>query len=86
MFDLGEELRVVVISVTEVDDKPLKYPYMFESSDVCIINKADLLPYLKSDVELIKKNALKINSKLKFFVVSATSGEGMDEWINFIKI
>ncbi len=86
MFDLGEKLRVVVISITEGDDKPLKYPYMFESSDICIINKADLLPYLKSDIELIKRNALKINPKLKFFVLSATSGEGMEEWVDFIKV
>ena len=86
MFDLGEDIRVVVISVTEGDDKPVKYPYMFQSSNVCLINKIDLLPHLKSDIELIKANALKINPKLKFFALSAITGEGMKDWIDFIKV
>jgi len=64
MFDLGENLRVVLLSVTEGDDKPLKYPYMFAGADICIINKIDLLPYVDSDVARLKDNALKINPQL----------------------
>lgn len=85
MFDLGEELRVVVVSVTEGDDKPLKYPYMFESAQVCIINKIDLTPYLKSDLAKLRESALKVNHRLQFFEISAQSGEGMDKWCTFLK-
>ena len=85
MFDLGENMRVVIISVTEGDDKPMKYPYMFESSDLCIINKIDLLPYVKFDVEKVKEYALRINHHLEFFELSATSSEGMDQWIDWLK-
>jgi hydrogenase nickel incorporation protein HypB len=85
LFDLGENKRVVIISVTEGDDKPLKYPYMFESSDVCIINKIDLLPYVNFDVEKAKNYARRINHHLEFFELSATTGEGMDAWINWLK-
>ncbi|SFC31780.1 hydrogenase nickel incorporation protein HypB [Flexibacter flexilis DSM 6793] len=85
MFDLGEASRVVVISVTEGEDKPLKYPDMFYSSQVCIINKIDLLPYLKFDLEKLKESALKVNPRLKFFEVSATTGEGMEAWYEFLQ-
>ena len=71
LFDLGENKRVVLISVTEGDDKPLKYPYMFDSADICVINKIDLLPYVDSKIERIRDNALKINSNLIFFELSA---------------
>lgn len=80
MFDLGEAHRVVVISVTEGEDKPIKYPTMFHTSDICIINKIDLLPYLDFDIEKVKEYALKVNHHLKFFEVSAKTGEGMDKW------
>lgn len=85
MFDLGENQRVVIISTTEGEDKPLKYPDMFFSSNICIINKIDLLPYLKFDVEKLKKNAKKVNPNIQFFEVSATSGEGMEAWYEFLK-
>jgi len=85
MFDLGENKRVVIISVTEGDDKPLKYPYMFDSSQICIINKIDLLPYVQFDVEKAKEYALGINHHLQFFELSATSGEGMDDWLEWLK-
>lgn len=85
MFDLGENKRVVIISVTEGDDKPLKYPYMFDSSQICIINKIDLLPYVQFDVEKTKEYALRINHHLEFFELSATTGEGMDAWLNWLK-
>ena len=76
LFDLGETYRVVIISVTEGDDKPLKYPNMFHTSDICIINKIDLLPYVDFNIAKAKEYALKINHHLKFFELSAKSGEG----------
>jgi len=85
MFDLGENKRVVIISVTEGEDKPLKYPDMFETADICMINKIDLLPYLDFDLEKLKTYALQINPNLMFFEVSATSGEGMALWYDWIK-
>lgn len=85
MFDLGENQRVVIISTTEGEDKPLKYPDMFFTSNICIINKIDLLPYLKFDIEKLKENAKKVNPKITFFEVSATSGEGMEAWYEFLK-
>ncbi|MBZ5859341.1 hydrogenase nickel incorporation protein HypB [Flavihumibacter profundi] len=85
MFDLGEKERVVIISVTEGDDKPLKYPDMFHSSTLCIINKIDLLPYVDFNVEKVKANALKVNHQLEIIELSCTSGEGMDKWYNWLK-
>jgi hydrogenase nickel incorporation protein HypB len=85
LFDLGESYRVVVISVTEGDDKPLKYPTMFHTSDICIINKIDLLPYVDFDIERSKEYALRVNNHLKFFELSAKSGEGMDAWYEWLK-
>ena len=85
MFDLGENQRVVIISTTEGVDKPLKYPDMFYSSNICIINKIDLLPYLKFDVEKLKENTKKVNPNIQFFEVSATSGEGMEAWYEFLR-
>lgn len=85
MFDLGESKRVVIISTTEGEDKPLKYPYMFEGSDLCIINKSDLLPYLDLDIEALKEYALRINPKIEFMVLSAKSEEGMKPWLDWVK-
>lgn len=85
LFDLGESARVVIISVTEGDDKPIKYPDMFHSSDLCIINKIDLLPYVEFDVEKTKEYARRVNHHLEFIELSATSGEGMDQWIEWLK-
>lgn len=85
LFDLGEDKRVVIISVTEGDDKPLKYPTMFDAADICIINKIDLLPYVQFDVEKCKKYALQVNHHLEFFELSATSGEGMENWYAWLK-
>ena len=86
MFDLGEKERVVIISVTEGDDKPLKYPDMFHSSTLCIINKTDLLPYVPFDMEKVKANAKKINPALKIIELSCTSGEGLAAWYDWLKI
>lgn len=85
MFDLGERKRVVIISTTEGEDKPLKYPDMFLSSDICIINKTDLLPYLSFDLEKLKSYAIQVNPKLEFFEVSATTGQGMEMWYQWLK-
>ena len=85
MFDLGEKKRVVIISTTEGDDKPIKYPDMFLSSDICIINKIDLLPYVNFDVKKAKEYALRVNHHLEFFEVSVTSGEGMNKWYDWLK-
>ena len=84
LFDLGEQKRVVVISVTEGDDKPLKYPYMFQSSDLCIINKTDLLPYVDFDMEKATAYVRQLNPKLEIIQMSAKTGEGMKDWIDWI--
>lgn len=84
MFDLGEQMRAVVISVTEGDDKPLKYPYMFEKADVCLINKTDLLPYIDCDIELVRENLNKVSPGITIFEVSAVSGKGLLEWCGFL--
>ena len=83
-YDLGEDLKVVVISVTEGDDKPLKYPKMFMNSEVLVINKIDLLPYVNCSIKDLRANALKINPKLKIFETSCTSGEGIDKWCGYL--
>ncbi len=85
MFDLGERHRVVILSITEGEDKPLKYPDMFHSSDICLINKIDLLPHLNFDLEKLREYALQVNPNLRFFEVSATTGEGMDHWYNWLR-
>jgi len=84
MFDLGESKRVIVASVTEGEDKPLKYPNMFETSHLCIINKTDLLPYVDFRTEEFIKHARLINPHLEFIPMSAKTGEGMDKWHEWI--
>lgn len=84
MFRLGEAARIVVISVTEGDDKPLKYPYMFAGSQICVINKIDLLPYVDSSLERIRANALSVSPGLRFFEVSATRGTGIDALADYL--
>ena len=85
MFDLGEFKRVVVISVTEGEDKPLKYPYMFQSSHLCLINKSDLLPYVDFDTEKTISYARSLNPNLEFILVSARTGEGMEQWYEWLE-
>lgn len=84
-YDLGEDMKVVVISVTEGDDKPLKYPKMFMNSKVLVINKTDLLPYVNCKIDVLKHNALKINPDLKVFETSCTTGLGIDKWCDFLE-
>ncbi len=85
MFDLGEKERVVIISVTEGDDKPAKYPDMFHTSTLCIINKTDLLPYVPFSMDKVKEYARQVNPKLEFIEVSCTSGEGLTNWYQWLK-
>lgn len=85
LFDLGEAKRAVIMSVTEGEDKPIKYPNMFQSSDICIINKIDLLPYLDYNLELAKQYAIQVNHHLQFFEMSVKSGEGLDNWYRWLK-
>jgi len=84
LFDLGETYRVVIFSVTEGEDKPLKYPNMFHTSNICILNKIDLLPYLDFNLELAKQNIHKINPESKIIEVSVKSGAGITEWIHWL--
>jgi len=84
-FDLGEAHKVVILSVTEGEDKSLKYPDMFRAADLMLLNKCDLLPYLAFNADLAIEYAHRINSRLKVIRISATSGEGMPEWLEWIK-
>ncbi|MDL1891429.1 hydrogenase nickel incorporation protein HypB [Sphingobacteriales bacterium CHB3] len=83
-YDLGEEMKVVVASTTEGDDKPLKYPGMFRNASVLIINKTDLLPYLPCKIDELKRNALSINPSLIIFETSCTTGYGVAEWCTWL--
>lgn len=83
-WDLGEDAKVVIFSVTEGEDKPLKYPRMFERSDYCVINKTDLLPYLPFDMDRAVAYAREVNPDLRFFFTSALTGDGMEDWYDFL--
>lgn len=85
LFDLGEKQRLIIMSVTEGEDKPLKYPHMFGSAHLCIINKTDLLPYVDFSTEAFKNNALKVNRNLRFIELSARTEEGFSEWISWLE-
>ena len=85
-WDLGEEAKIVVFSVTEGEDKPLKYPKMFREADYAVLNKIDLLPHLTFDVEQALANGKQINPDLRFFRTSGLTGEGLDEWCEFLEI
>ncbi len=84
-FDLGEAHKVAILSVTEGEDKPLKYPDMFHAADVMLLNKIDLLPYLAFDVVQCVAYARRVNPRIQVFQVSATSGEGMAAWYQWLK-
>ena len=83
-FDLGEAHKVVIASVTEGEDKPLKYPNMFAASSLMLVSKVDLLPHLDFDVELLIANARRVNPSIALIKVSATTGEGLDRWLRWI--
>ncbi|CAM5207291.1 hydrogenase nickel incorporation protein HypB [Lysinibacillus sphaericus] len=84
-YDLGQDYKVVVLSVPEGNDKIPKYPVMFRRTDLTIINKIDLLPYVAFNIEEAKQDLAQINPTAQFKLVSATTGEGIDDWINWIK-
>ncbi|MDO4839815.1 MAG: hydrogenase nickel incorporation protein HypB [Desulfovibrionaceae bacterium] len=84
-FDLGEDAKIGILSVTEGDDKPEKYPLLFNLSKAMILNKVDLLPYVRFDVERASQFARRLNKDLPIFQVSATSGEGMDAWYDWLR-
>jgi hydrogenase nickel incorporation protein HypB len=83
-WDLGEDMRVVVASTTEGDDKPAKYPQMFAISQVMVVNKLDLLPYVNYDLQKVKRQALAINPNLRIFEVSCSTGEGLEAWCDWL--
>jgi hydrogenase nickel incorporation protein HypB len=83
-WNLGEDIRVVVVSTTEGDDKPAKYPQMFAASQIMIVNKLDLLPYVDYDVKKVKRQALAINPHLQIFELSCRTGEGLDAWCEWL--
>lgn len=84
-WDLGENAKVVVFSVTEGEDKPLKYPRMFQQARHVVLNKIDLLPHVPFDTELAVRYAREVNPALEFFFTSALTGEGLDEWFDFLR-
>jgi hydrogenase nickel incorporation protein HypB len=84
LWDLGEAAKVVVLSVTEGDDKPLKYPDMFAAATLMVINKIDLLPYVSFDVSRCIEYARQVNPTIDVIRVSAMRGDGMDEWLDWL--
>ncbi|MDX1775307.1 MAG: hydrogenase nickel incorporation protein HypB [Desulfobulbales bacterium] len=84
-FNVGEDHKVMMLSVTEGDDKPYKYPLMFKESRVLLISKVDLLPHLRCDIEKIKEAARGINPDLMIFEISSYTGQGLDDWHNWIQ-
>lgn len=84
-FDLGEDYRITLIASTEGDDKPKKYPRMFLTSELMVVSKADLLPYVPFSVEAVTKDAREINPTLEVISISSTNGIGIDEWCNWLE-
>jgi hydrogenase nickel incorporation protein HypB len=84
-FDTGAHKNVMILSVPEGDDKPLKYPLMFQQSDVLIVSKIDALPYFNFDLDKCRERALRLNPDIRIFPVSAKTGEGMEEWENWLR-
>ena len=84
-FDLGEAAKVAVLSVTEGADKPLKYPDMFRASELVLLNKIDLLPYVPFDADAAEANVLRVNPKAKVIRLSATTGEGLEKWLAWVR-
>jgi len=84
-FDLGEHAKVIVFSVTEGEDKPLKYPHMFQAAELVLLNKTDLLPHLDFSVEEALANVVRVNPRARALLVSANTGEGFGAWLNWIR-
>lgn len=85
LFDLGEQARVVVMSTTEGADKPIKYPDMFRTAQLCLINKADLLPYVPFDLASARSYLHQVNPDLPIIIVSALTGDGMERWYQWLR-
>jgi hydrogenase nickel incorporation protein HypB len=84
-FKLGEDMKVMLLSLAEGHDKPLKYPLMFQESSALILNKIDLLPYTDVDIGKMKRDSLSLNPNLKIFEVSCKTGQGITEWTNWVQ-
>lgn len=84
-FDLGEDAKVAVLSITEGEDKPLKYPQMFRASKLMLINKLDLLPYLRFDLEKCREYARRVNPEIEIIELSCYSAEGLDKWYSWLR-
>ena len=84
-FRIGEDDKAMILSVTEGEDKPLKYPLMFQVSSALLLNKIDLLPYVDFDVERFRENALKVNPRLEIMEISCKTGEGIERWIRWLE-
>jgi hydrogenase nickel incorporation protein HypB len=84
-FDLGEASKIVVLSVTEGDDKPLKYPSTFVKSDLLVLNKIDLLPYVPFDISKARENANRVHPEIEILEVSCSTGEGVDAWVRWVE-
>jgi len=84
-FNVGEHIKVMLLSLTEGHDKPLKYPLMFQESSALVINKLDLAPYVDTDPEKIKRDALSLNPSLKIFEVSCKTGQGIGQWVGWLR-
>ena len=85
LFDLGEKFKVAILSVTEGDDKPLKYPHMFRAADIMVVNKIDLLPYVQFDVKNCIAYARRANPQIRVFELSATRGDGLSDWYQWLR-
>ena len=84
-WDLGEDIRVVLLSVTEGEDKPLKYPTIFHTSDIAVLTKIDLAEAVEFDIDAARNNIQKLRPGIPLFEVSAKSGQGFDSWLSFIR-
>lgn len=84
-FDIGEDLKVVMLSVTEGEDKPIKYPLMFRVCDAALINKIDLIPYLDLETEIVEKSIYQVHPDMPVFAISAKTGQGFDVWLEWLK-
>ena len=84
-FEVGEHLKVALLSITEGEDKPLKYPIMFQQADCLLITKIDLAPYLEIDINRIEENVRQMNPHVKIIAISAKTGAGLEAWLDWVK-
>ena len=85
LFDLGERAKVAILSVTEGEDKPLKYPHMFKAAELVIVNKTDLLPHLDLDIDELVASARAVNPTVEVIQLSAKTGEGLTQWYDWLR-